>query len=596
MKKLTFIFLFSLTGLFAFSQYSPIYITGSVQDVNGNPITNYLVFINADSSSGSWYYSGTAQTDSNGMFALTITPPAGINQGFYAYTYDCNKNPLDTFFTNAHQQIRLSFVICSYTPPSCKADFYYNPDSSGMHTYYFTDISSGSPTNYYWSFGDSTFSTQQNPIHTFTKGIYNVCLTISNSATNCFDTYCTKVFIDDSTQTSKCASYFTYNESNLTVSFSGSVKSLYSRTLGFTWDFGDNSSGTGQNATHTYASAGSYFVVLTTMAVDSLNDTCVSTYYDNIYVGQQQIGMIYGTISSKSYSVDKVLVYLIQYNPKDSTLTAVDSVYGMDSSGITYYYFGNVADGNYLVKAALTSSSTNYSHCIPTYYGDVLYWNLATTVTVNYMNQYAQADIEMVTGNNPGGPGFIGGKTSKGANIWILNQGDPIGNVEILLLDQSGNPISYNFSKASGDFGFNSLALGTYEIYPEMPGRTTTPAYVIIDAQHPSVNDVKIVINDKSIKTSINPDISISISNVGNIYPNPVNGQLNLDINIKKTVEVDVMITNNLGQIINTTHNKLTSGKNTISMDTRNLPQGVYNLNIKSADGANIFKNFTLMK
>jgi PKD repeat protein len=596
MKKLTFICLFTLTGLFAFSQISPIYVSGSVKDVNGNPLANYPVMIHADSSSGSWYYYITAQTDSAGMFNLTITPPAGINQGFYAYTYDCNKNILDTFFTNANQQIRLNFIICTYTPPTCLADFYYYPDSSGIYTLNFIDNSIGNPTSYYWSFGDSTFSTLQNPTHTFTKGIYSVCLTISNSATNCHDTYCTQIYIDDSTQTNRCASYFSYYDSNLTVYFSGLMKSPYSRILNFTWDFGDNYSGTGQNPTHTYASAGSYFVILTAMAVDSLNDTCVSTYYDYVYVGQQQRGMIYGTISSKSYPVDKVLIYLIQYNPKDSTLTSVDSVYAMDSSGYAFYLFDNLADGDYLVKAALTSSSTNYSHCMPTYYGDVLYWNLATTASINYMNQYAQANIDMVTGSNPGGPGFIGGKTSKGANIWALNPGAPIANVEILLLDQSGNPVSYNYSKASGDFGFNSLSFGTYQIYPEIAGKMTTPANVTIDAQHPTVNDVVIVINEKSIKTSVKPDISISISNVGNIYPNPVQEKLSVDINIKRIVEVDVQITNNLGQVISTIHNKLASGRNTISMDIRNLPQGIYNLNIKSSDGANIFRNFTLIK
>lgn len=596
MKKLMVICLFALTGLFAFSQYSPIYVSGSVKDVSGKAMANYPVIINADSSSSGWNYSYTVQTDSSGIFSLTITPPAGINQGFNAYTYDCNKNTLDTFFTNASQQIRLDFTICIYTPPSCLADFYYYPDSSGIYTLHFYDNSNGTPTNYYWSFGDSTFSTLQNPTHTFAKGIYYVCLTISDSATNCSDTYCSQIYIDDSTQTNKCSSVFTYYDSNLTVYFSGYTKSPYTNVLGFTWDFGDGYSGTGQNPTHTYSSAGSFYVILTAMAVDSMNDTCYSKYYNNIYIGQQQTGMIYGAISAKTYSVDKVLVYLIQYNTKDSTLTAVDSVYAMDSSGTAFYYFGNIADGDYLVKAALTSASTNYIHCLPTYFGDVLFWAQATTVGINYQNQYASADIKLVTGTNPGGPGFIGGKTSKGANIWELNPGDPIGNIEILLLDMSGNPVSYNFSKVTGDFGFNSLALGTYQIYAEMPGRKTTPAYVTIDAQHPSVNDVKIVIDEKTIKTFINPDISISISHIGNIYPNPVQSEYNLDFNIKKAVVIDVQITNNLGQVINTNHYKLTTGRNTITSDIRNLPQGIYTLNIKSADGANISRNFTIIK
>jgi PKD repeat protein len=596
MKKLMLVFLLAFSSHFMFAQYSPITVSGSVKDVNGNPQVNYPVMISADSSSGGWYYYITVQTDSTGHFSLNITPPAGINQGFYAYTYDCNKNILDTFFTNATQHITLLFTICIYTPPSCQADFYYYPDSSGIYTLHFFDNSYGSPTSYYWSFGDSTFSTLQNPTHTFSKGIYNVCLTISNAATNCYDTYCTQVYIDDSTIYNKCASYFSYYDSNLTVYFSAYSMDSASRIIGCTWDFGDNSYGTGQNPVHTYSTANQYFVILTMMVVDSQNDTCTSKYYDYVYLGQQQTGMIYGTIASKTYSINKALVYLIKYNPNDSTLTAVDSVYTMDSSGYAYYYFGNVPAGDYLIKAALTSASTNFSNCLPTYYGDVLFWNLATTVTLSNQNPYGYADIYMISGTNPGGPGFIGGKTSKGANILALNPGDPIANVEILLLDQFDNPISYSYSKPTGDFGFNSLAYGTYKVYAEIPGKITSPATVTIDAQHPSVNSIKIVINEKSIKTSIQYHISNSLSNVGNIYPNPVQEKLNLDVNMKKPAEMNVQIINNLGQVIKSTTANLKSGRNTISVDTRNLPQGMYNLNIKSSDGANIFRNFTIIK
>lgn len=46
----------------------------------------------------------------------------------------------------------------------------------------FTNTSIGTPTNYYWTFGDGGTSTSQNPIHTYTaSGYYNVSLTINNS-------------------------------------------------------------------------------------------------------------------------------------------------------------------------------------------------------------------------------------------------------------------------------------------------------------------------------------------------------------------------------------------------------------------------------
>jgi hypothetical protein len=71
---------------------------------------------------------------------------------------------------------------------------------------------------------------------------------------------------------------------------------------------------------------------------------------------------------------------------------------------------------------------------------------------------------------------------------------------------------------------------------------------------------------------------------------------VNIDISITKSVGVDVRIINSVGQVINNRHLKLTTGKNTISLDTWALPQGIYSLNIKSADGANISKSFTIIK
>lgn len=49
-------------------------------------------------------------------------------------------------------------------------------------TVQFTDLSTGSPKQYEWSFGDGTESTDKNPVHIFQSGgIYNVTLTVTNA-------------------------------------------------------------------------------------------------------------------------------------------------------------------------------------------------------------------------------------------------------------------------------------------------------------------------------------------------------------------------------------------------------------------------------
>ena len=85
----------------------------------------------------------------------------------------------------------------------CQADFSYMQNGP---TTIFTDLSSVSPswsTNYSvswsWDFGDGNTSTQQNPIHTYSNGIYAPCLTVtyfdSTIINYCISVYCDSILI-----------------------------------------------------------------------------------------------------------------------------------------------------------------------------------------------------------------------------------------------------------------------------------------------------------------------------------------------------------------------------------------------------------------
>lgn len=69
---------------------------------------------------------------------------------------------------------------------SCDASFTYILDTlnNTPHTFNFFDESSGNISNWIWDFGDGNFSSEQNPVHTYSDGgDYTVCLTVITEET-----------------------------------------------------------------------------------------------------------------------------------------------------------------------------------------------------------------------------------------------------------------------------------------------------------------------------------------------------------------------------------------------------------------------------
>ena len=173
----------------------------------------------------------------------------------------------------------------------CQAQFTWYSDSAGTSpVVQFIDLSIGNISTWYWYFGDNTYSTQQNPVHSYAQaGTYHVCLTITGQDSTCSSTWCADVTTGNG---GGCTSYFTFSQNSLTVSFEGHM--VYNQPATYTWSFGDGTGGTGQNATHTYGSAGMYYVTLTT-STDSLN--CTYSSGQTIQVGDSsQFNQIYGQV------------------------------------------------------------------------------------------------------------------------------------------------------------------------------------------------------------------------------------------------------------------------------------------------------------
>jgi YVTN family beta-propeller protein len=127
----------------------------------------------------------------------------------------------------------------------------------------FNDKSTGSPTSWKWYFGDSTNSTQQNPVHTFSKlGLYTVTLSASNAGGSSSVTKSIYITVSNGVNAPVAAFSAVPTSGSAPLSVSFTDKSTGSPTS-LQWYFGDSTNSTQKNPVHIYSKAGKYTASLT---------------------------------------------------------------------------------------------------------------------------------------------------------------------------------------------------------------------------------------------------------------------------------------------------------------------------------------------
>jgi PKD repeat protein len=102
----------------------------------------------------------------------------------YQYTGDGNYT-VSLIVSNVYgddTETKTGYINVSTVPTVLNADFVADvTNGAAPLDVQFTDLSTGSPNQWNWSFGDGNYSTAQNPLHTYVaNGTYTVSLTIAN--------------------------------------------------------------------------------------------------------------------------------------------------------------------------------------------------------------------------------------------------------------------------------------------------------------------------------------------------------------------------------------------------------------------------------
>lgn len=297
---------------------------------------------------------GTDSDGSNGWSHTWDSTAAGDGQHYFQVRGHRASN--DSYKTTAPDGITVANGAAAVAPTAQFSD----ATTDGL-TYTFTDTSTGSPTSWAWDFGDGGTSTSQNPSHTFAAGDYTVTLTATNATGSDTATASVHAAASQATPVASFTVSAISGDAPLAVSFTDT--STNSPT-GWYWDFGDGTSSTAQNPSHTFADAGSYAVTLTASNTAGSDVSSVTTISVTTPAapGNPTISLdtpadgatVSGSVplsATASSGVDKVEFW------RDSTLITTDTD-GSDGWSAAWDSTG-VANGGYALTAVAYDLDNN---------------------------------------------------------------------------------------------------------------------------------------------------------------------------------------------------------------------------------------------
>jgi PKD repeat protein len=343
--------------------------------------------------------------------------------------------------------------------------------------------------------------------------------------------------------------------------------------LSWKWNFGDNTISTVQNPKHTFPGPGTYKVELTVEAI-VFEHVEVNTISQYIYIPAFAYYHLGGHCFADDYPIDNGLAYLYYYSDVEH-LKAIDTA-EIDTLG--YYYFYQVQEGNYYVKAQPSKTSDFYSTLIPTYYGGEMFWENAQFVEHDHTNW--EYDIQLIEGlGTAEGEGLIAGQVTIGESLMYIAD-DNVENIDVYLLDENENPLSSRYTDEEGNFDFENIALDTYWMCQEMTGVPKNKVRIELNEEKPVVNDIEIDLITGDITLDINENKWFR--EAGNPYPNPAANRVTINLDVKSSVQANLQLIDLQGRMIRQQNVDLFAGLNQINLELDGMQNGYYFIRVTS--------------
>jgi hypothetical protein len=473
-------------------------------------------------------------------------------------------------------------IVSSLTLKSqCRANFTYWVDSS--NTVSFVDSSDGGGNfvcTYFWDFGDSSISFEQNPVHSYSvAGNYDVCLIITTASdSSCSDTICSDTACEIISLS--CSWYL---DTTITpVSTQGACDGAIDITVyaedsseyQFVWNNGDTSEDI------TNLCAGTYSVTV------SDDGNCRDSL--SIVVLEPDT-FLYGYVFAKDNYLPQGMMLLLNKDYKVIKQAPINSGrYGFE------FYSHNNAEYTLYAVPFFDIEQEYYPQYFPTYSGDSLFWQQSQFIINDTSHQL---DIHLQYYDNLiHGSGYISGtvyvadeadfETSIYNHDWFGNfssacQNHLAANVTVLLKNTEGAVLKSCLTNNKGAFRFAHLPLQNYILHIEKSGKTMQQTSVSLTTQHDTLTDVNF-----TIKSHIVTDVEMVINsyNVLSLYPNPFKNRLVLEGFDVRTKKIEIL--NSQGQIVFLQKDISSS----LKIDTEKWSKGIYFLRVITGDSESYSK------
>lgn len=421
----------------------------------------------------------------------------------------------------------------------------------------FTDLSSGEPTAWEWTFDGGTpgTSTAQNPtgIVYDVAGTYSVSLTVTKDGNN-------------STE-SKSNYIHTYNtptadfeESMLCedtpIDFSDLSNPNGGTITKWMWNFGDPTSGiydtsTMQNPSHIYTTPGTY-----TVSLSVTNDgVCTDTHNKEIEVGAK---------------------------PAQASIPQGDATLCQASAGNLF-----TTDG--------TPLATSYEWIIDPPTAGII-TGTGTEITLDVAESFSGSAVLRVRGiNDCGNGGISDALTLNIMEILAAPAAAPEGPSVVDLKEVTSS--DFTATEVTGAVGY------TWMIDPEAAGELTPNGLQLSVTWDPDFRgDASITYAGVSDEcegyfspaklVTVKNTLGINEFNAYNIsvYPNPTTGRFNLALFTNEQSVVNIRIFNLLGTMVYAEENVSVFNKLTKTLDLSTLPKGIYHLKVEGTKGTSIIR------